>query len=456
MLKRRSVAAILIFLILVSACDNDDNSGKTEVTDETDSPADENTPVEGTRAQSVLKGSDRQANDAFGFSVSIKGRFAIVGAPKEDGGEGSTMTDAGAAYIFEESDSAWTQTAVLHASDKSVGDGFGYAVSIGDDYAIVGAYQEDGGAGDPALNAGAAYIYEKVSGQWTETAVLHASDAETSDHFGFAVAIDGTIALVGAYWEDGGDGDPEGSAGATYVFERNDSGNWVETAILHASNMLENDDPDYFGYSLDISSTYAVIGGFGNSYNDGSAYIFEREGLGNWTEAAILQPEDMRTNSKGGFLQSVAISGNYAVVGVCAENGGTGTAMTNAGAAYIYKRDAGGTWLGTAILYPSDAAEGDFFGRSVAIDGETVVVGAFGEGGGSDYLIELAGAVYQFDRESGETWTETGIIHSPLIQTMDLFGLSVGISGDTIITGAFQDDGEDENPILNTGTAYIY
>jgi hypothetical protein len=107
-----------------------------------------------------LVAPDAQAGDLFGNAVAISGDYAIVGAYQEDGGAGDSLDRAGAAYIFHRTgDNSWDDGVKLVASDAQAGDRFGVSVGISGDYAIVGAREEDGGAGDPLSNAGAAYIF---------------------------------------------------------------------------------------------------------------------------------------------------------------------------------------------------------------------------------------------------------------------------------------------------------
>lgn len=402
----------------------------------------------GDTAQFSLTAPDSQAKDFFGVAVAMDSGRAIVGASKEDGGTNDPAMNAGAAYVFELSDATWLPTAALRASDMAISDGFGHALDISGDYAIVGAYQEDGGDGDPSADAGAAYIFERgPSGEWLQQSILHASDAASLDYFGVAVAISGDTAIVGAYQEDGGAGDPETYAGAVYVFELDPSGDWLETTILHASDMLDNNSGDYFGYAVDIDGKTAIVGAYGAIYNDGAAYIFEQDDHGAWNETAILNGSDIGTNNQYRFGYAVAISGNSVVIG---------TPAKNTGAAYVFQKETDGTWTEQAILTGADASTDDGFGFAVAINGDNIVIGAVGEDGGPGYDIASAGAVYQFTRDTGGNWSQARAFHAPVIKAWDLFGVTVDISDGTIISGSFMADGDLDDPVLNQGMAYIY
>lgn len=172
----------------------------------------------GEWVEKMLYASDAQADDHFGKSISISGDVAIVGAHGEDGGDGDPMTLAGAAYIFQLVDGQWVEQKKLCASDAQEYDLFGVSVSISGDVAIVGAYGEDGGDGDPMVTAGAAYIFQLINGEWVEKKKLCASDAQEYDQFGVSVSISGDFAIVGAQCEKGGDGDPMTWAGAAYIY----------------------------------------------------------------------------------------------------------------------------------------------------------------------------------------------------------------------------------------------
>ncbi len=155
-----------------------------------------------------IQASDKEASDQFGGSVSISGDRAIVGAHLEDTGG----SDAGAAYIFERSSGVWSEAAKIQASDIEATDFFGRSVSISGDRATVGASSEDTGGS----NAGAAYIFERnTSGVWSEVTKIQASDKQADDKFGESVSISGERVIVGAFLEDASGL----SAGAAYIFE---------------------------------------------------------------------------------------------------------------------------------------------------------------------------------------------------------------------------------------------
>jgi len=423
------------------------------------SPCDEKIIYANGITEDKLSASDKQSGDQLGYSVSISGDYAIVGARYEDGGSGSGEKNSGAAYIYEKgTDGIWQETQILHASNMYEGDNFGSSVDISGSYAIIGAKYEDGGMGHPFTNAGEAYIFERnESGVWIQVAELRASDIQNNDYFGASVAISGNFAIVGAYREDGGSGNPQEDSGAVYVFERDSNGNWNEVQILHASNMYTEDK---FGYSVDIDGSYVIVGakcedgGMGHPFKEaGGAYIFERNSSGLWVEIAKLRASDIQEYDY--FGTSVSISGNYAVVGATHEDGGIGDGVIGAGAVYVFHRDNTGAWIEQSILRASDMEYKDRFGISLSIKGSYVMVGSYMEDGGKRNPVVDSGAVYLFKKDSSGNWKEIAKVHSNDRQPGDNFGWSVSFDGTYGIIGAPFEDGGNDNPLSGAGAAYI-
>ena len=317
-----------------------------------------------------IQAGDKQAGDLFGYSVSIDGDRAIVGAHQTDTG--------GGAYIFERSGTgAWSEVAKIQASDNQTGDFFGQSVAISGDRAIVGEYGEDIGA----FNAGAAYIFERDgSGIWSETAKIQASDKQASDLFGVSVSISGDHAIIGAYREDTGGS----NVGAAYIFERNTNGVWSETAKIQASNKQADMK---FGISVAINGGHAIVGADqedAGGISVGAAYIFERNTDGFWSEVAKIQAGDKEDGDL--FGNSVSISGDRAIVGMRGNH---------PGAAYIFERNTNGVWSETAKIQASNKQVAMKFGYSVAISGGQAIVGAYqeetgGTSAGTAYIFEYS------------------------------------------------------------------
>lgn len=326
----------------------------------------------------------------YGKSVSISGHHAIVGAYHEGGGK----INSGSVYFIErDSNGIWNKVQRISHPYADENDEFGYSVSISGDYAIVGAHQEDGIDDGTEDNRGAAYIFERDrSGSWNKVARLWSSDSsgKSFQYFGNSVSISGNFAIVGASQEDSNGA----CSGAVYFFHRNSSGAWEEVEKKCASNP---ENGDKFGYSVSINGDYAIVGahqedGEGNSIqNCGAAYILRRESAG-WKQVALLRASDAQADDE--FGQSVSISGDYALVGAHQEDGGEGDPVTDSGAVYIFKRDSSGNWYEDKIVRSSNYGNGDRFGISVSIDESNAIVGANLEDGADDTTEDDSGAVY--------------------------------------------------------------
>ena len=306
-------------------------------------------PMSVTERQKLLA-SDGDANDNFGYSVSISGDYAILGAEGDDSGKGS-------AYIFKWNGTSWVEQQKLTASDGNTSDYFGWSVSISGDYAIVGAYGDDVNG----TYSGSAYIFKRDGTSWVEQQKLTASDGADGDWFGSSVSISGDFALVGAFLDDGNVID----SGSAYIFKR-DGTSWVQQQKLTASDGAAD---DYFGCSVSISGDYAIVGAYGGNGNvidSGSAYISKWNGT-SWSEQAKLTASDGAASDYFGW--SVSISGDYAIVGAPLDD----DKGTDSGSAYISKWN-GTSWSEQAELTASDGAASDYFGVSVSISGDLAIV----------------------------------------------------------------------------------
>jgi len=377
--------------------------------------------------ESKLTASDGATGDGFGSSVSLNsdGTYFIAGAPNDDDGDTST----GSAYVFTRSGSTWTQQAKLTASGAQFFDqlgGGGAAFNTDATYVIVGAIQ----AGAPNAYYGAAYVFTRSGSTWTQQAKLTASDVGHQDQFGKAVAInsDATYAIVGAPFEDGGAGNPSNNNGAAYIYYRVGS-SWSQQARLPSFTNAAN---AYFGESVSMSSdgTYVAVGARGRYYSPsnlpGLVYIYTRSGS-TWTLQAELVASDNQTQDFFGKSVSMNPDATYIIIGAQGED----TGGSDAGAAYVFTR-SGSTWTQQAKLTASDAQATDYFGYSVSInsDGTFAAVGAHGEDGGAGNPISSAGAIYTFKR-TGSTWTQQSIITASDASTNGgYFAMATSISGD--------------------------
>ncbi|MTE26690.1 LamG-like jellyroll fold domain-containing protein [Winogradskyella ouciana] len=387
--------------------------------------------------QAKLTASDAAAGDNFGFSVSVSGKYAIVGAFGKD----SNGIDAGAAYVFIRNGTTWTEEAILTASDGSTQDQFGVSVSISGNSAVIGAFAVDdvNGVGS---NFGAAYVFNRSGTVWSEQTKLTASDAAPTDQFGFSVDISGDYVIVGAEEDD----DVFTDSGSAYIFLRSGT-SWSEQAKLTASDA---DTQDNFGRSVAIDGIYAIVGSYLdddeldiNNTNSGSAYTFVRSGT-NWSEQDKLIPSNPETDAYFGW--SVDIDCNYAIVGARLDGG-----VTESGSTYLYER-SGITWAEINNFIASDAEPVDRFGTSVAIDGAYAMVGATNE----DEAGNNAGALYVFEQDLPvdiPNWNEIINVAASDPEENAQFGNTVAINGDYAVIGAFQDD--NTNGTL-AGAAYVF
>ena len=303
---------------------------------------------------------------------------------------------------------------------------------------------------DNGSNAGSAYVFERNQGgadNWGQVAKLTASDGAANDLFGWPVAISGNTVLVGSSNSDSGSGLLSGSA---YVFARNQGGadNWGQVAKLTAS---DGDAYDYFGISVALDDDTLIIGASGDDDNgdgSGSVYIFARsqDGGNEWLQESKPIASDGAASDY--FGRSVAVSGDILVVGANYDDD-NGSAS---GSAYVFARNQGGTnnWGQVAKLTASDGAASDWFGISVAISGDTIVVGAYGD----DDKGSWSGSAYVFARNQGgaDNWGQVTKLTASDGAANDHFGLSVSVSGSTLVVGARFDDDNG----TNSGSAYVF
>jgi len=380
-----------------------------------------------------LLASDGADGDWFGNSVAIDGDTILIGAHTDDTDSGP---DSGSAYVYTLAGTVWTEQAKLTASDGAAYDWFGNGVAIDGDTIVIGAYGDDTESGE---NSGSAYVYTLSANVWTEQAKLTASGAAAYDYFGNSVAIYGDTIVIGARWDATENGENSGSA---YVYTRIGTV-WTEQAKLMASDGAAG---DWFGIRVAINGDTIVIGAYGddteNGESSGSAYVYTNSATV-WTEQTKLTANDGAANEHFGV--SVAIDGSTIAIGAAADDTGSGP---NSGSAYVYTR-IGTVWTEQVKLWASDGAAVDWFGKSLATNGDTIVIGAYqddtenGTNGGSAYVYTFVGAV----------WTEQVKLTASDGAANEHFGVRVAIDRDTIVIGANSDDTENGE---KSGSAYIY
>jgi len=366
----------------------------------------------------------------------------------------------------------------VQAADGAAGNGFGSSTAISGNLAVIGGPNWSGGAGG-------VYVFERnASGQWGFQTKLGSAGGEEGNQFGESVAMDGTTIAVGMPGYNAGE---LSGAGAVCVFIRTAGGVWSQQAKLSASD--PSDEFDGFGKSVALCGDTLLIG----TENRDCVYVFVRDGAGVWTEVQKLTAFD-DTYEKEYFGYSVALSGENALIGSYGDN----PHGDFSGSAHAFRRDGSGVWQQISKLTASDAAAGDCFGLSVALDGEIAVVGApydSENGGGRAYVYVLndeelwslsgilrvnggkmeddfggavaiqkgnvligasfesgRGAAYLFTRNNMGQWTPAVRFCPADLGEWDFFGTAVALYGDTVIAGAMLNDDQGED----SGVAYIF
>ena len=294
--------------------------------------------------------------------------------------------------------------------DRSEDDFFGASVAVDGDTMVIGANRAEVGSG---AFAGAAYVFESVDGRWVWTQTITSSNATDGDLFGNSVDIDGNTIVVSAA-NEGAERE-----GAAYVFVQAD-GVWVEQARL---GLDDSNAFDGFGGSVAVDGDTIVVGavrGEGPSVDEGAVYVFNRAN-GRWTQQATLNASDGETGNR--FGEKVAIDDDTILVG--------SPRAQDSGAAYVFA-NSGGAWAQEAILLAGNAGSGAEFGDSLALSGDTAIVGAPRSVGGG---IDLAGAAYVYTRV-GTFWSEQQVLVGSDTATGDFFGAAVAIDEDHAVVGA--------------------
>lgn len=466
--------------------------------------------------EAYIKAANAGTNDYFGSNVDISEDTIVVSSSGEDSNEtfitnGATAssdnskTDSGALYVYKRINNSWSQEAYIKAVNADANDQFGGSPSIDGDTIVTFSYSErsnqtnitngpTASSDNSIAAAGAVYVYKRNGTTWAQEAYIKPSNLESLDRFGHPV-ISGDLISVGVIYEDsnqtsitnGTTASSDNSLvdpGAVYVFKRTGS-NWTQEAYIKAANAESN---DHFGIALAIDNNTIVVGANkeasnqtsitngttassdNSASNSGAVYVYNVDRPANWSQQAYVKAANSQAADQ--FGRSVDIAGNTMVVGAQSEDSnqtvitnGTSASgnnsLSSSGAVYVYKRD-GTTWVQEAYIKASNADANDIFGNSVAISGDTIVVGAYfessnqtvitnGSTASSDNSLSMAGAAYVFKR-SGSNWVQEAYLKPSNIDANDNFGLVVDIDGDTIVVGA---PGESSNQasITNGPTA---
>ena len=433
-------------------------------------------------SESYLKASNTDPEDVFGSSIAFSGNTLVVGAEGETSnatGVNGDQTDnstheAGAAFVFVRAGATWAQQAYLKASNTGALSLFGSSVSISGDTIVVGAPFESSGA----VHSGAAYVFVRTGTTWTQQAYLKVSAPGENDFFGNNVAVSGDTIVVGAPGAD--------PAGAAYVFVRTGT-TWSQQALLTASNAEAG---DIFGEGVTVSGDTIAVGAAGEDstatgvngneadntgFASGAVYVFVRSGT-LWTQQAYIKASN--TDDSDAFGDAVALEGETLVVGSLSESsnatGVNGDQSDNsayrAGAAYVFVRN-GTAWSQQAYLKASNTELEDFFGASVAISQNTILVGAYNERSGArgvngdqdDNSAPGSGAAYLFTR-TDTTWTQKAYLKASNTEIDDNFGSSVAVGPGAVIVGAHVEDSnatgvngnQANNDAVSAGAVYAF
>ena len=406
--------------------------------------------------------SDRRADDWFGYSSAIDENYAIVGAifNSYDSDGNNYFNQSGSAYILINNNDDWTELVKITASDRKSESTFGYAVDIEGNTAVVTAREDntDENGENYLYEAGSAYVFEKDNnGDWNQVAKLLPSDRHANDMFGWDVAISGNTIAVGT---------PDNSSDENNQNYLNSSGaiylyqkvnnQWEFKQKVVSTN---RNTGGYFGFSLDIDGDFIVTGApeWSPSKGCGHAYIIKNIN-GTWQEVQKITPA--KTNQFDWFGKSVSIFENTIVIGAPQdsydEDGNN--YLHFSGSAYIYK-NSNDKWELEQKITSLDRGYTDYFGRSVSNSEDKIVIGSTlnnYDENGENYMSS-SGSAYIF-KNSNNTWEQIQKIVASDRNESDIFGYSVDISGDYIIcsTSSQNDDENGNNYLSKAGSAYFF
>ena len=436
--------------------------------------------------QAYLKASNPGAGDLFGEMVGISGNTIVIGARYEDGsGAGinppadDARTEAGAAYVFTRSGTVWTQQAYVKADSPWLQDYFG-AVAVSGDTMVVGAHNKAGTFnGSFYPRAGKGFVFTRSGAVWSQQAVLAASNEDSVDYFGQAVAIHGDTVIIGAPHEAGsGTGvnpaadDLAAYAGAAYVFSRSGSV-WSQQAYVKASNTGPD---DRFGAAVAVHGDTIVIGATGedgggagvNPTSDeattlaGAAYVFTRSSTV-WSQQAYLKATNPSASKTFGY--SVALYSNTLLIGATGDphlitgvNPAPGSTGSGVGAGYLFLRN-GSTWTADAYLKAAQSDVSDYFGSAVGLFGSTAVIGGRnedGDGNGVNPAVnEAASGAGSVEVFSGINAPEIGVMeNATAISDGSTFPLGDVLQGATT-TRTFTVSNSGDAPLMLSGNPRV-
>lgn len=382
--------------------------------------------------QLTLQDASPSSNEQFGYSVAIAGDRIVVSAPWDD----TFGADSGIAYAYDLTSPVPEEpVTILSQPSPAAGDLFGISVTLSGNLAVVGAHLDDMGA----VNSGVICLFDLSSGTpGVATLSIGNPGPDSNDEFGKAVALSGTRLLVGAAGDDTG----ADTVGSAYVFEL--SSGSLQSPVITLNNPSPSSNEE-FGAATAISGNIVVIGSPRDdkgASNAGVVAVYDLASPDPTEPVVIIDNPTPSTNDY--FGAAVAASGNLVAVGAIKDYSGA----SNAGAVYIY--DVLSSAPGTPLLVVSNPSpqSQDEFGGALAMSGDLLVVGAHKK----DIGAEDAGAAYVFDLTSLTPGVPVQVIHNPESAIGDWFGYSVGVSGERVVVGAPNDDAG----ASNAGRAYVF
>jgi hypothetical protein len=373
--------------------------------------------------ESKLIASDHTESAMFGCAVAVRGDIALVGAPRARNVNGQW---AGAAYVYQRSAGVWNQQLKLVPSDLLPGSEFGIDVAIDGDTAVIGSEKT---SSPTHLSVGAAYVFVRSGGVWTQQAKLVPSNAESIDGVGMKVDISGDTVVMGLELADD---QLVASAGRVHVFVRSGT-TWTEQAILGATPVQIQQG---FGHDVAIDGDTIVVGApdhLEGTVVGGGAFVFTRE-AGAWTQRAILLGSTfsgVAIHAGDDAGTSVDIDGGTIAIGAPFDN----VPMEPNGSVFVFV-GSGSSWTEEARLTSQVLGSTAYFGNSLALEGNRIVVGSPHD---SQTSAQFAGAMYVFERQ-GTQWEKTSLLFSDEIDAGRRVGVSAGLDADTVFAGANHDD----------------
>lgn len=417
-------------------------------------------------AQKIVP-SERLTLNFFANALAVSGDYAVIGEYQSQ--PVGVRMEYGAAYIYRrQGPGLWSPVTKLQAPQNEDYDHFGRAVAIDDTTIAIGCVgdRQDVNEANDLLRAGSVYIFTKNSlNQWKLRQKIVASDRTAEAYFGYTVSISGSYLIVGAPF-DGldsiGGSNVQSEAGSAYIFERDSKGMWQQLQKLVPKGREANDN---FGGSVIISDKFAIVGSpddgstaLGDPANtSGAVVVFKKQSNGKWTQVQELFASDAENGADFGW--SVAMSKGFLIVGAPGQRLDLSgqNPLSDAGAAYLFKLDQNDQWQFNQKIISPEREKDNWFGESVAIEDENVVVGApdWGKEYSEDSAWLRAGASYVFKYTS--SWHYFQTLRAADIDELERFGGAIAIDNEEIMIGAQSDHivGRDYK-FAHAGAAYAF